>query len=63
MAENNSSGNTAIVAIVVLVLVLIIGFFAFNGGPDETLEEPDIEVNIDPGDAGGDLGADEGNGG
>ena len=49
--EGDGSSNTAIVAIVVLVIVGLIVFFLFlqpadNG--DQPVDEPDVELNVEP---------------
>ncbi|MDX1548560.1 MAG: hypothetical protein R3247_16305 [Rhodothermales bacterium] len=59
MSDRSGSSNTAIVAILVILLVVVIGFFVFTGqGGEAVPDEPDIEIEIAPGDGGGDGGTD-----
>ena len=51
MADTTGSSNTAIVAILVIVLMVVIGFFAFTnfgGSGDLEVNEPNIEVEVTP---------------
>lgn len=55
--RGSGSGNTAIVAIVVLILIAVLAYFVlYNPPSSNNTGEPDVNVEVTPPGSGGDTG-------